>query len=180
MRPDVIISDIRGTTEADVGTLLKVISEWEAPAPGTILVSGIDEVSVVKTGEIALAVLPISVETAEVVSALQLVSAGFDVQLGSKENYRPHSDAVIRERLEGRLSPKELEVLALICEGATNAEISFELRRSMNTVKTQVQSILTKAGIRNRAHAAALAARAGIAPTGTSVTLSNSRQPTDK
>ena len=51
------------------------------------------------------------------------------------------------------LTPREAEVLALIAEGLTNAEIADRLVVSAATVKTHVNHIFAKAGVRDRAQA---------------------------
>jgi DNA-binding NarL/FixJ family response regulator len=53
------------------------------------------------------------------------------------------------------LSRRELEVLALIAEGATNAEIAERLVIAPSTVESHVKRILRKLGARNRTEAAA-------------------------
>ena len=53
------------------------------------------------------------------------------------------------------LSRRELEVLALIAEGATNAEIAERLVIAVTTVESHVKSILRKLEVRNRTEAAA-------------------------
>lgn len=58
-----------------------------------------------------------------------------------------------------RLSKREREVLALLARGATNREIAAELLISDPTVKTHVRHVLDKLHLRNRAEAAAFAAR---------------------
>ena len=55
------------------------------------------------------------------------------------------------------LSPRELEVLRLIVDGRTNAEIAAELYLSERTVHRHVSNILTKLGVRSRTAAAILA-----------------------
>jgi DNA-binding NarL/FixJ family response regulator len=54
-----------------------------------------------------------------------------------------------REAL-GRLSPREREVLTLVGSGRTNAEIAERLWLSSNTVRSHVQRIMRKLGLRNR------------------------------
>jgi DNA-binding NarL/FixJ family response regulator len=58
-----------------------------------------------------------------------------------------------------RLSDREREVLALIAEGLRNREIAERLVISEATVKTHVRRVLEKLRFRNRAEAAAFAAR---------------------
>ena len=57
------------------------------------------------------------------------------------------------------LSKREREVLALLVRGAPNREIAAALRISDPTVKTHVRHVLEKLHLRNRAEAAAFAAR---------------------
>lgn len=52
-------------------------------------------------------------------------------------------------------SARELEVLALVCEGLTNAQIAHRLRVSDNTVKFHLQNLYLKLNVRNRTEAAA-------------------------
>ncbi|HEX2024936.1 MAG TPA: response regulator transcription factor [Actinomycetota bacterium] len=72
------------------------------------------------------------------------------------------------ELLARQLTPREREVLALLVEGSDNAHIARELSVSANTVRTHVQSILTKLGVRSRLQAAAFAVKHGVVPVGRS------------
>jgi two-component system nitrate/nitrite response regulator NarL len=63
------------------------------------------------------------------------------------------------ELLARQLTPREVEVLTLLVAGSDNAEIARRLTVSSNTVRTHVQSILTKLGVRSRLQAAAFAVR---------------------
>ncbi|EFK55054.1 response regulator transcription factor [Corynebacterium genitalium ATCC 33030] len=60
------------------------------------------------------------------------------------------------------LTAREVEVLAEIAAGATNAEISQRLFIAPTTVKTHVKNLLVKLGARDRVALVLLAHRAGI------------------
>jgi two-component system, NarL family, response regulator LiaR len=57
------------------------------------------------------------------------------------------------------LTPRELEVLALLGQGRSNAEIAAALVIAPRTVKVHVQNILGKLGAANRTEAVSIAAR---------------------
>jgi DNA-binding NarL/FixJ family response regulator len=61
------------------------------------------------------------------------------------------------------LTDREHDVLRLIAEGATNAEIAEALHVSGGTVKSHVGSVFTKLGVRDRAAAIVYAYQHGIA-----------------
>jgi NarL family two-component system response regulator LiaR len=62
------------------------------------------------------------------------------------------------------LSDREREVLALLVEGRSNAEIAEQLIVSVAAAKYHVGSILSKLGAANRTEAAALALKHGLVP----------------
>src|SRR5439155_13736856 len=62
-------------------------------------------------------------------------------------------------KLLGELSKREVEVLRLLGEGLTNAEIAARLYISTKTVATHVGNVFAKLQLRNRAEAAAFVNR---------------------
>lgn len=60
------------------------------------------------------------------------------------------------------LSPREREVVTLMAEGETNAQIGFKLVISPDTVKQHVVRIIRKLGAVDRTHAAVTAIRRGL------------------
>ena len=60
------------------------------------------------------------------------------------------------------LTPRELEVLELLANGASNREIAERLVIAVNTVKIHVRRILDKLGLQNRGEATSFARRHGV------------------
>ncbi len=57
------------------------------------------------------------------------------------------------------LSPREVEVLALMTRGATDREIADTLYVSLRTAQTHVSNILRKLDVRSRTEASVVAVR---------------------
>lgn len=64
-----------------------------------------------------------------------------------------------------QLSKRELEVLAHIGEGLTNAQIASRLHRTAKTIEAHRTSLAAKLGVGTRVELAAVAARAGLGRT---------------
>lgn len=75
------------------------------------------------------------------------------------ETVRP-ADEAVEQPVVGRwpgeeqgLSPREAEVLALICQGLSNQEITERAYIGLNTVKTYIRSLYAKIGVESRTQA---------------------------
>lgn len=74
-------------------------------------------------------------------------------------------------QLPDGLTRREAEVLGLVAEGLSNAEIARALHIGTATVKTHINNLFAKADVRDRAQAVRYAYRHGLAqPPGTSFT----------
>ena len=102
----------------------------------------------------------------QLLGAIRTVAAG-DALLSpsvTKQVIEQFSRLPRREPPEGlaELTEREREVLALIAEGRSNAEIGEALFISDTTVKTHVTHVLQKLGLRDRVQAVVLAYQSGL------------------
>jgi DNA-binding NarL/FixJ family response regulator len=81
----------------------------------------------------------------------------------SGDGRRTGPGAPATQNLPDDLTPREAEVLALIAEGLTNAEIAERLFVSPTTIKSHINHLFAKAGLRDRTQAVNYAYRTGIA-----------------
>jgi LuxR family maltose regulon positive regulatory protein len=75
----------------------------------------------------------------------------------------PEAQSAKSELIEP-LSPRELEVLDLICQGASNQEIAAKLVVTLNTIKKHNNRIFGKLGVTSRVQAVLQARRLGLVP----------------
>lgn len=66
------------------------------------------------------------------------------------------------EDLLAKLSPRELDILSALQDGASNTQIARQLYLSENTVKHHIHNILEKLGVENRRQASVLAKQMGL------------------
>jgi DNA-binding NarL/FixJ family response regulator len=82
-------------------------------------------------------------------------------ELGTGGIGRMGRAARAREQVD-RLTPREREVLALVGDGLSNAEIGRRLHVAEGTVKVFVSAVLRALGVQNRVQAAIVAHEAGL------------------
>lgn len=63
------------------------------------------------------------------------------------------------------LTEREIEVLELVVQGASNPQIAAKLNISLNTAKTHVSHILQKLGLENRSQLVKFALEQGLVPS---------------
>jgi DNA-binding NarL/FixJ family response regulator len=72
------------------------------------------------------------------------------------------ASAPTESRLPDGLTPREAEVLALIAEGLSNAEIAAHLYVNETTIKSHINHLFAKTGVRDRAQAVRYAYQHGL------------------
>ncbi|WP_030223290.1 response regulator [Streptomyces bikiniensis] len=109
-------------------------------------------------------------DPAEILRAVHLVAGGSAMLHPSAARrlidryHRTNSPRATDARTRAAsLTPRERDVLSLLGEGATNAEIAQRLGMRESTVKAHVSRILTTLDVTNRVQAALLARDAGLA-----------------
>jgi DNA-binding NarL/FixJ family response regulator len=110
--------------------------------------------------EIRAAILTVAAGDAALDPAVQHHVVAALVDAGAPREER---DTCPAPALPDDLTPREVEVLALIAEGLTNTEIAERLVVSPTTVKSHINHLFAKAGLRDRAQAVNYAYRTGIA-----------------
>ena len=95
-------------------------------------------------------VLPADATAEQIIAALEAVYVGLIVRASSR------TFSELRETsAQELLTPRELQVLAAIGEGASNKAIARQLGISLHTVKFHIESVFRKLGVRSRAEAVA-------------------------
>lgn len=165
--PDVVVVNAQAE-EVEPEELIDSLSRRCPGWPGRILMIVADGTEV-NVPSAAVGTLMRRATPEEFVLALRMVAAGYSVFPSDRVGDRPVrvaeakvvDSARVAEQLS-HLTQRELVVLRLLAQGRTNAEISAELVVSESTVKSHVQHVLTKLGMRNRVGAAIYAHEAGI------------------
>ncbi|GLZ00555.1 DNA-binding response regulator [Actinoplanes sp. NBRC 103695] len=100
---------------------------------------------------------------AQIVEAVRVVARGESLLFPAAVRRLAAAYGPSREQLPGvRLTDREGEVLRLMAEGLSNAEIAAKLVLGLETVKTHVGNVLAKLGVRDRTQAVVVAYRSGF------------------
>ena len=173
-RPDVVLMDIR-MPEMDGLEATRRILTGRNDEPRVIILTTFDldhyVYAALSAGASGFLLKDVTPE--HLVAAVRMVRAG-DALLAPAitrrlvERFaRRDADSAAIHRDLATLTPRELEVLRLLAQGLTNAELAARLQLSEATVKTHVAHILAKLALRDRVQAVIVAYEAGlVSPTG--------------
>ena len=168
-RPDIVLMDLRMPRLGGVEATRRITREFPATRV-VVLTTYADDESIFGALEAgALGYLTKDAGAQEIQRAIQIVHAGealLDpaVQLRVIRALSGHVRGARREpALPDDLTPREAEVLRLIAQGLNNREIAERLFVTEATVKTHINNIFGKAGLRDRAQAVVYAIRHGLA-----------------
>ncbi|WP_017556401.1 response regulator [Nocardiopsis baichengensis] len=170
-RPDVALVDIQMPGGGGLGA----VREVRRVSPGTALAMlttfGREEYVVRALSDGAHGFLLKAGDPRELIAGVKAVAAGGAFLSPAmarglagrlrEQDGAPDPRAAAAARAEA-LSPREREVLALVGQGLSNAEIARRLHLVEDTVKTHVSSVFTRLGVSNRVQAAVLAYEAGL------------------
>jgi DNA-binding NarL/FixJ family response regulator len=143
---------------------------WRCHVAVIVLLDGVDdtEAGLDSLDAGARAILPRSAGRDEIVAAIKAVVSGLAVLpqelLPTLLDRTSLGDELVNgtDGSHARLTPRELEVLSAIAEGASNKAIARRLGISFHTVKFHVAAILTKLNAESRTEAVTKAAQFGL------------------
>jgi DNA-binding NarL/FixJ family response regulator len=168
-RPDVVLMDIR-MPEMDGLEATRRILTGTASEPRVLILTTFDldhyVYAALSAGASGFLLKDVTPE--HLTAAIRMVRSG-DALLAPAITRRlverfagrnPDTAAIHRDL--SALTPRELEVLRLLAQGLSNAELAAQLHLSEATVKTHVARILAKLGLRDRVQAVVVAYETGL------------------
>lgn len=165
LRPDLVVMDI-GLPRLDGIAATKQIKEGLANVHVVMLTSHTmqqEVIAALASGADAYCIKGASLD--RLLSAIEAAKDGatyLDPQIARLVMDNLKAPAVQPNPNLALLSEREMEVLKLIVEGKSNAEIAEKLYLSTNTIKTHVRGIMNKLAVDDRVQAAVIALRSGI------------------
>jgi DNA-binding NarL/FixJ family response regulator len=170
IRADVILMDIRMPVLDGIASTRRILAAAGGARPRIIVLTSfdLDEHVYTALGEGASGFLLKDTPPDRIISAVHAVAAG-DIVISPRiahrlvEAYAQHRRTVATANAHlGVLTPRETEILRLVGNGLTNAQIAQRLVLSEATVKTHVKRLMAKLQLTNRAQAVVVAYETGL------------------
>ena len=170
LRPDVVLMDLR-MPRCDGIEATRRLREHDAGIKVLVLTTYADDRSVIdalRAG--ARGYLTKDAGAAEIRAALERVTRGQPAIDPAVQQHLldaitasgPSQDAEPAPPFPAGLTAREAEVLALIAQGLSNSEIASQLVLSETTVKSHINHLFAKTGVRDRAQAVTYAYQHGL------------------
>ncbi len=169
VRPDVVLMDVRMPRKDGLWAAEQILASSAEPPTRVLMLTTFDiddyVYEALRVG--ASGFLLKDAPADELVRAVRVVAAG-EALLAPSITRRLITEVTARRRRPARdqkldtLTPREREVLDLVADGKSNAEIGADLFVTEQTVKTHVSSLLNKLRLRDRAQAVVFAYENGI------------------
>ena len=150
--PDVVVSDVQLAGEAEG---LRLLESTAPGGPAVLLLSSFDQPPLIRTAfeRGAAGYLLKTSEVAEILDAIRSVAGGGTAFSASQ--LRTVRNAPRRP------SDREIEVLTLVCVGASNDEIGARLGVTEKTVESHLRRLFDRYAVLSRTELAVLALREG-------------------
>jgi DNA-binding NarL/FixJ family response regulator len=175
LKPDVVLMDVRMPELDGIAATREIVGDGEQAARVLILTTfDLDEYVYDALAAGASGFLLKDAQPEELVAGIRVVASG-EALLAPTVTRRLIED--FSRARPGRmepppgleeLTPREREVLGLLAQGLSNAEIAGRLIVEETTVKTHVARVLLKLGLRDRVQAVVLAYESGVVTPGQS------------
>jgi len=159
-RPDVLVSDFR-LADGDIPDRLGEVLERSPTTRVLVFTGWPDESSFLEAmGAGAAGFLDKAAPFEDFIDAIRRVAAG---EVVVAPRFLPAlTRRATSQKDSGALSRRELEVLQLLSEGKSTAEVAEQLILSVNTVRNHITHLMAKLGVRSRLEAVNVAVRRGL------------------